>query len=737
MKGPKFSISKRIAAGYFSILLISLIASVISIFTLQDSRRQYSEIEKVYLPMVGDLKDFKNLSKESNKLITNWIYIANRDEKERIKILHTICLPGVKESILNSLKNSDKNDNSRKEITTMLAEEDKIIAAEEKIMHNLSSEQAYNDDKIIDASIHLLDKVIQPSFKENQSRLSVIVNKENAFLKVVEKKLSGSYDYLTLILVGLLFFIFVVGILGSLFAIRSVSRPISSLKDIVLSLGKGEIPHIAFSGRKDEIGEMANAITLMADNIKLKTKFASLTGKGNYENQLELLSNNDVLGLALIKMRDNLKHKDEADAARNWINAGLAKTGEVMKINGEEGGKLYNRLISFLATYLNAHSAGLYLSDYFDNGKDKLELVASYAYYGNNAPGKKIHFGEGLAGQAAIDKEILVINDVPENYIRINSGLGENVPRCLVILPLLFENEVKGVIELAMNKQLSATEHEFIVGAAKIISITLDLLQRKSRSEVLLEESIKLNTQLQTSEEELRTTNEELSTFVYRTAHDLKGPIASILGLINTVDNEVESEDGKMIFRMVKGQAEKLDVTLRMLSKTMAVKGAPLNIEPIDFKYHIDNILDKMHNLEYFHSANVMVNVYNIKQFSSDHEVVEYILQNLIENAIKFQDKNKAERTIRINVFDYEGGVKMEISDNGIGIDSNSKARVFDMFFRANAHVKGIGLGLYLVKHSVGKLKGHIDIHSEEGIGTTFSVYIPDLSFSGLRLAIA
>src|ERR1035437_5577264 len=132
----KFNISKRITIGYFIILLIATIASVVSILRLQNNRSKYNEISEVYLPSISNLKEFEALSKESNKLIINWIYISNKEEKERLKAILNQEYPDLKQR-MNQFSDSHDNGEMKKDQQKLLQEYDALITSQRKIMNNL------------------------------------------------------------------------------------------------------------------------------------------------------------------------------------------------------------------------------------------------------------------------------------------------------------------------------------------------------------------------------------------------------------------------------------------------------------------------------------------------------------------------------------------------------------------------------------------------------------------------
>ncbi len=719
-------ISRRITKGYFVILLIISITSIISIFQLEANKLKYNEISYKYLPTITYLQRFDALFKESNKLIDNWIRIANKDEKARLLIIQKQEYPALKKTIENFAATTDEK--QQKKLTHLITDFDNVIVFQRKIMKNLETPENYNSDSLVDLSMHICDFELKPFSEKIQYTLDEILSSEYASLNTLEKNIKISYNYLEFIMISILFIIIIVGFMASYLASRSIVIPILSLKEIISTLGKGELPEVTLTKRSDEIGDMAKAIEGMVENIKLKTEFASLTGNGIYSSDFKLLGEKDILGIALIQMRNNLHRTAEEDAARNWINEGIAKGSEILRHYDENTQEFYSGIIIFISEYLNASIGALYLFN--DNIKNVpyLELKATYAFELNNAYTTRILLGEGLAGQAAIEKKMITLKNIPNDYIKINSGLGSSIPKNILFVPLLFENELKGLIEIATINEFTSLQLEFIEKTATNIAITFDLASRKTKTELLLTESRELNDQLKLSQEKLTLANNELSTFVYKASHDLRGPLATMMGLINLALSENTNQVDIEYIKSIDETANKLNKILTILIKIMSMKETAVKRAEINFNKIIESNIQKLKEEEGFNRLNIKTNIHNKKIFFSDIDIISQILQNIIENTIKFQNYARSDSSVTIDVTDTKDGVILHISDNGVGIKHTLKNNVFEMFFRGNSNSSGSGLGLYFVKNAVNKLNGKIELKSEEGIGTNITIQLPSIN---------
>ena len=276
-----------------------------SILELAANKAKYNEIANIYQPSVSSLKEFDALSKEANKLIENWVRVAKKDERDRLKIIQSDEYPALRAKIEN-LAEVSGNAALQKKLDVLLKGYDENIVFQKRIMKKLETPENYNSDTLIDAAFNILDSKINPGFTESQNDLKRILFSETNSLTKLEKELDQSYNRLASIMILILAIIIIVGSVASILATRSISQPIVGLKDVITLLGKGDIPEVTYVERDDEIGEITEAIHAMIKSIKLKTEFAIQTGSGSYAAEF-LPGERDILGNALLVMRDNLK----------------------------------------------------------------------------------------------------------------------------------------------------------------------------------------------------------------------------------------------------------------------------------------------------------------------------------------------------------------------------------------------------------------------------------------------
>lgn len=234
-------------------------------------------------------------------------------------------------------------------------------------------------------------------------------------------------------------------------------------------------------------------------------------------------------------------------------------------------------------------------------------------------------------------------------------------------------------------------------------------------------------TELKNVELKLENTNNELKTFIYKASHDIRGPLSSSIGLCTLAQRECEKfPETIKYFEMINDRMQNLDYIVCSLLEVMAMKDSVVKIEKINFNNKLKDILKRLEYTKGY--SRVTFEISNRStDFYSVHTFVHSIFQNLIENAIKYQNFNISNPKIKIAISQSEKGVNIELADNGIGINDKIKDNVFDMFYRGNTESKGTGLGLYIVKSAVERLKGTIVLNTTSGKGCNFKLFLPNL----------
>jgi len=233
---------------------------------------------------------------------------------------------------------------------------------------------------------------------------------------------------------------------------------------------------------------------------------------------------------------------------------------------------------------------------------------------------------------------------------------------------------------------------------------------------------------LEASNNRLKKTNNELDRFVYSVSHDLRAPLASVLGLIEYTMSETEEEEVLQDLGMMKVSIEKLDRFILDILDYSRNARLEIKVQAVNFHQLLEETKD---NLKFLQTGGTTVRFETEVQengtFGSDERRISILLNNLVSNALRYADTGKPDPFVEVKITAGPEGASIIVRDNGIGIAEEYHERIFDMFFRVSEKSNGSGLGLYLVKETVDKLKGQINLESAPGKGTTFNIFLPSL----------
>lgn len=302
------------------------------------------------------------------------------------------------------------------------------------------------------------------------------------------------------------------------FIAYNITRPIVKTTQVLRELASGQIDpskKIAIN-TGDEIQDIGNSVNILIDSLYKTTNFAKEIGKGNMTASYSKLSDKDVLGEALLGMRKSLEHAKELDDKRKleeekdrWANEGVAMFADILRKNTSNMSEFTYEVIHNLVKYVGANIGALFLSD-TENNEKYFELAASFAYERRKYEEKRVNYGEGLIGRCAKEGETIYMTELPKDYIRIVSGLGDESPCCLLIVPLKLNDEIFGVIEMASFEILEDHKIKFVEKIGESIAATISNVKVNIRTAKLLEESKVKSEELASQEEEMRQNMEEL-----------------------------------------------------------------------------------------------------------------------------------------------------------------------------------------------------------------------------------
>ncbi len=513
MKGIRFTIRRKIIWGFFALIIIFTTNAVYSVYTIYKGNIIIRQSQEVINPITGAVNDFIFLATRSKMLITNWVYLqTNEDDKNALRAIHDHEYLEVKNRISQY---TDKVQFGEEvgSLDSAFIKFEALLAIGQNIMTDLDKFEDYEDPIKKFMAEDAIESEILPRSAELISTLEQINNFLNEQKAETDIGLMENFKQLinTTAILGIA--LLIVGFILAFSISSTITKPINYLRAIIDRLGQGDLVKIDKSQvSNDEIGDMANSLSSMAEGFGEITVFAENIGDGKYDNEFKPLSESDMLGNALLEMRSNLKKVAEEDKKRNWSTSGMAKFGELLRRYNDNFEKLADEIISNLVKYIGANQGALFIIEANNAASEEeyMELAACYAWDKKKFLEKKIYKGEGLSGQAWIEGDVIYLTEVPENYVSITSGLGEANPKSILIVPLKLNDEIHGVIEMASFKEYDEFEIEFVERIAESIASTISSVKVNERTQKLLEESTMMTEQMRAQEEEMRQNMEEL-----------------------------------------------------------------------------------------------------------------------------------------------------------------------------------------------------------------------------------
>lgn len=287
------------------------------------------------------------------------------------------------------------------------------------------------------------------------------------------------------------------------------------------------------------------------------------------------------------------------------------------------------------------------------------------------------------------------------------------------ILPVVIADKVMANAALALRAE-EGQQFEAELGVGEELRDYETRIVRSGQGEALV--MIRDVTERKRTEKELIKRNFELDSFVYRASHDLKAPLNSLMGLINIMGAENEDPLVQNYLKMMNKSVVKLDTFIRDLADFSRNARMELERGRIDWQAIVDETLDNLKFMENAERVEKHVTINCEGEFYSDPVRIGIVLNNLVSNAIKYQNLKRADAWVKVEVSCRDNVAVIRISDNGIGISEEHQSKVFNLFFRASVQSYGSGMGMYIVKNAVERLRGTIHLESVFGEGSLFTV---------------
>ena len=552
--------------------------------------------------------------------------------------------------------------------------------------------------------------------------------------------------------------------------------------------GQAKVP--GASGTWKNLTENVNSLaTNLTTQVRAIAEVATAVTQGDLTRSITVQAKGEVASLkdTINEMIRNLKDTTQKNTEQDWLKTNLAKFSRMLQ--GQKDLLTVGHLIlSELAPVVGAQQAEFYVLRGGASTTPRLRLFASYASGGQATHGKELQLGEGLVGQCAMDAQKILLTNVPSSAFRVATGLSEGAAMDVLVMPVIFEGQVRGVLELASLERFNSTHQAFLDQLTESIGIVLNTIEANMRTEDLLTQSQSLAEELQNRQQELQQTNEELqekarllahqnqeverknseveqarqaleekaeqlaltskykSEFLANMSHELRTPLNSLLILS---DQLCKNSEGNLTGRQVEFAKtihlsgndllmlinDILDLS-KIESGTVAVDVSELRLE--DLSRSVDRSFRHVAESKQvgFH---IDVRQPLPKNVVTDVKRLQQIVKNLLSNAFKFTHQGK----VTLTVSAAEDGwsrendtlnraaqvVAFAVSDTGIGISSDKQQIIFEAFQQADGSTSrkygGTGLGLAISRELSRLLGGEICLRSTPGKGSTFTLYLP------------
>ena len=290
---------------------------------------------------------------------------------------------------------------------------------------------------------------------------------------------------------------------------RFINSELLIVEKEVAELALGNLPN-ELPDPKNELSTLSQSINTLVRNLHNVKEFSLRVGQNDFDTDITVFNNEGDLGTSLASMRQSLKEVSTEDRRRDWVNTGLTQFLSIIRDYNDKTEELSYQVLSNLVKYVGANQGGIFLVQKDDDNKAKLHLEACFAYDRRKFETKVIEPGQGLVGQAYLEREKIYLKEIPKQYTHITSGLGLATPRTILVQPLVVNDEVMGILELASFEDFAPHVQEFIEKVSESVASALNSAKSATENKRILAQQKDMTEQLQSQEEELRQNTEEL-----------------------------------------------------------------------------------------------------------------------------------------------------------------------------------------------------------------------------------
>jgi signal transduction histidine kinase/HAMP domain-containing protein/CheY-like chemotaxis protein len=549
--------------------------------------------------------------------------------------------------------------------------------------------------------------------------------------------------------------------------------------------GQAEVEGVSGTWKRltENVNELAGNLTRQVRAIAEVTSAVAsgdLTRSISVEAQGEVAELKDNINAMVQSLRETIRANQQQD----WLKTNLAMLGGMMQ--GHRDLAVVGELImDELAPLVGAQHGTLFLAEPDTEGETRLRLIAGYGLRAEKEAPVQYRLGQSLIGQVARSKRSIVVKDVPEGYVKISSGLGEAQPACLAVLPILFEDQVLGVIELASFSPFSEVQTSFLTQLTETLGVNVNTIIANARTDALLEQSQQLTAELQRRSEELQAQQEELqrsnaelgdkaallaaqnrdietknaeieqarqeieerarqlalaskykSQFLANMSHELRTPLNSLLILARLLaQNPGRNLTAKQVeyANVIHSAGSDLLQLINDILDLSKVEAGRMDIHAERFALSalLEDIQATFQPVTAEKGLDFAVKAYPDAppELFTDRQRLRQVLGNLLSNAAKFTESGGVTIRARLHPADDGPMLAFEVADTGIGIAPENVDTIFGAFQQGDGTLSrrygGTGLGLSIAREVGTLLGGQITAESELGRGSTFTLFLP------------
>jgi signal transduction histidine kinase/CheY-like chemotaxis protein/HAMP domain-containing protein len=512
--------------------------------------------------------------------------------------------------------------------------------------------------------------------------------------------------------------------------------------------GQAEVEGV--QGRWRDLTENVNQLaSTLTTQLRAIAEVSTAVTQGDLTRSITVEAQGEVAELKdnINQMIANLRETTQINVEQDWLKTNLARMGGMLQGQADLG-QVTRLIMSELTPLVTSQHGAFFLLEGGEEEERELRLVASYGSTPEGpAPSDRFALGHGLIGQAAVEAKPILVEDVPEDYIKVASGLGSAPPRNIIVLPVVFEEQVLGVIELASLQKISEINRAFLEQITETIGVVLNTIRANMRTEQLLAQSQSLARELQAKNAEIESARAGLeekatqlalsskykSEFLANMSHELRTPLNSLLILSRLLadngDGNLSSQQVEFATTIHSAGNDLLALINDILDLSKVEAGKmELDLGPVALADVCEDVERSFRPVAEEKSLRFDITIDDALPASivTDEQRLQQVLRNLLSNAFKFTHDGTVSLTV---ARDAEERISFSVGDTGVGIAADKLASIFEAFQQADGTTSrkygGTGLGLSISREISRLLGGEIRVASVMGEGSQFTLVLP------------